>query len=101
MKKFYAVVAAMVVTLPLLYLLHQQATAAQHQKELQACTERLERIRTDAAKIAFAELYPFQKQRWDYVWGSNFDGGLAAFSGTWEDRRKRGFVDFNGNVVLE
>ena len=100
MKKLY-VVAAIAATLPALYFLHQQIKTAQHQRELQACSEKFEQIRTDAAKISSVNLYPFQKHKWDYLWVSNFDGGVAAFLGTKEDRQKQGFVDFNGNIVLE
>ena len=100
MKKLY-VVAAIAATLPALYFLHQQTKTAQHQREFQACSEKFEQIRTDAARISSADLYPFQKHRRNYRWVSNFDGGLAAFSGPQEDRQKQGFVDFNGNIVLE
>jgi|GEM_PF-2917710 len=36
-----------------------------------------------------------------FVYASDFYGGLAAFSGTKEDRYKRGFIDRNGKIVLE
>lgn len=101
MKKTYAVVIAIAAILSLLYLLYQHVAAAEHQRALQVCTEKFEQIRADAAQIESVNLYPFQKHREDFIWVSNFSGGLAAFSGIQQDRKKKGIVDFNGNIVLE
>ncbi|MEL6938444.1 MAG: hypothetical protein AAFO84_04555 [Cyanobacteria bacterium J06598_1] len=100
MKKLYAVVAALAITLPLVDLLRHQAQKS-HARELQACTEQLEKIRADAAEFPSTDLYPFQEYRWTYDWVSNFEDGLAMFYGVREGRKQKGFVDFNNNIILE
>lgn len=101
MKKLYAIDATGVAaTLILTYLLYRQAQAS-HQRELQACTEKFEQIRADAAEYSSIDQYPFEKHRWTYDWVSEFVGGLAVFSDTREGQKQRGFVDFNNNIVLE
>ncbi|MEL6472198.1 MAG: hypothetical protein AAFQ74_20920 [Cyanobacteria bacterium J06623_4] len=100
MKKLYAIIAGIAVTLPLAYLLNRQAQAA-HARELQACSRKFEQIRADAAEYPSVDQYPFEEHRWTYDRVSEFVGGVAVFSNTREGRKQRGFVDFNNNVVLE
>lgn len=99
-KKLYVFVGCLAVVLPSAYLLDRQAQA-RHERELQACTKKLEQIRTDAAEYSSVNQYPFEEHRWTYDGVSEFVGGLAVFSDTRENRKQRGFVDFNNNVVLE
>ena len=100
MKKPYVIVAGIVIALPLIYFLHQQAQKP-HQRELKAYTEKLEQIRADADKLPSVDLYPFPEHRSMYDWVSEFEGGLAIFYETRKGREKSGFVDFNNNIVLE
>lgn len=101
MKKRYATFAFALFALSLLYLFQRQVAAAQHEKNLRSCIKKFESVRAEAAKIQSTNLYPFQKQRWNFVWVSDFVDGLAVFSGTKENREQKGIVDFNGNIVLE
>lgn len=99
-KKLCVIAVGLVIALPLTYLLHRQAQAS-HERELQACTKKLEQIRADAAEYSSVDQYPFEEYRWRYDGVSEFVGGLAVFSDTRKGRKQRGFVDLNNNIVLE
>jgi WG containing repeat len=77
-KRSYIVCIALFIVFSLSYLLHQQQTKAQSQKDLAACIARFEKIYFDSIRIKPVALKPFFEK-----------------TGKW------GYKDLKGNVVIK
>ncbi len=112
MKKWYISIA-FVVSIPfLLYLYLRQSAIARHERSLNACVEKFEKIRVEAAQIEPVKLYPFEEGhqnlgyrdsegnvvvRPQFTEAHSFSNGRARVTdGLW----RKGFIDSRGELVI-
>lgn len=112
MKKWYIFLAFAVSVLSVLYLSGRQSAIAQHQRDLNACMEKFEKIRFEAAQIEPVKLYPFEEShqnlgyrdsegnvvvRPQFTEAHSFSNGRARVTdGLW----RKGFIDSKGELVI-
>lgn len=112
MKKRYVIFALLVSALSVLYLSLQQSAVAQHERNLNVCVEKFEKIRVEAAQIAPVKLYPFEESRQNLGYRdregktiirpqytqaySFFSGRARVTNGLW----RTGFINSQGETVI-